>query len=182
MYVIMTPFERPARLFRHNAMDMKRFSAFKYHHNRPAVVSPARWRFTWVSAALALLVAGFFFPAGALAFLIPLIAYFSAPRILYVGPRYLLCGDIIIYFGNVVRLDLKEADGTLTLVTCSKKTFILERENFPTNARKSHKIAANKAAKFTKASARLIERVRRAAPEAELHGIPAIISTALPEN
>lgn len=153
-------------------MDMKRFSAFKYRHKGPAEVSPARWRFTKISAALALVAAIALFPAGILAFLVPLIAYFSAPRMLYVGPRYLICGDVIIYFGNVVRMELNNSDGTLKLTTAGKTSFTLERENFPTNARKSQKIAANKAAKFAKASERLIERVRRAAPATELHGIP----------
>ena len=42
---------------------------------------------------------------------------------------------------------------------------------FPTNARKSHKIAANKAAKFSKVSQKLIERVRHASPSVELSGV-----------
>ena len=42
----------------------------------------------------------------------------------------------------------------------------VERERFPTNARKKDKIAINKAAKFSKVSARIVEKVRRATPEA----------------
>jgi hypothetical protein len=151
-------------------MDMTRFSAFKYHHAGPAEISPTRWRVTQISAALALIIALAFFPTGALALLVPLIVYFSAPRMLYLGPRYLICGDVIIYYGNVVRMELKETEGTLKLVTASRQTFVIERANFPTQARKSHKITANKAAKFTKATRRIIDRIQRAAPQVELSG------------
>lgn len=154
-------------------MDMKRFSAFKYQHKGSYEVSPARIRVAKATAVLALIAAIAFFPAGLAAFLVPLIVYYSAPKMLYLGPRYLICGDVIVYFGNVVRMELNEADGILKLVTAGKQTFVLDRANFPTNARKSHKIEANKAEKFDKASSRLIDRILRATPEVEQHGIPA---------
>ncbi len=152
-------------------MDMKRFSAFKYQHTGPAEVSLARLRATKVTAVLALIAAIAFFPAGLGAFLVPLLVYYSAPKMLYLGPRYLICGEIIIYFGNVVQMELNDAGGTLKLVTGSKNTFVLDRDNFPTNARKTAKVAANKSAKFTKASSRLIDKILKASPDVEIRGI-----------
>ena len=44
----------------------------------------------------------------------------------------------------------------------------LERDKFPTNARKPDKITRNKATKFEKVSARIVEHVRKAAPATPL--------------
>jgi hypothetical protein len=152
-------------------MDLKKFSAFKYRHKSKAVVSPARWRFIKVAAVIALIMLFIFIPIALFAGVVALLAYLSAPRMLYVGPRYLICGETILYFNNVIRLELEPEDGTLKLVTANRESFLLEREAFPTNARKAGKIAANKAAKFSKASTRLIAKVMQAVPEVELVGI-----------
>ena len=153
-------------------MDMKRFSAFKYLHKGPFEVSPIRLRITKVTAVLALIAAIVYFPVGLAAFFLPWIVYYSAPKMLFIGPRYLICGDVILYFSNVVKMELDAANGTLEMATAGKNTFVLDRNNFPTNARKKAKVAANRAAKFSKASGRLIDKVLKASPDVELHGIP----------
>ena len=48
--------------------------------------------------------------------------------------------------------------------------FAIERERFPTNARKTAKIAANKEAKFAKVAEKLIAKIRHASPAVEVSG------------
>ncbi len=154
-------------------MDLKKFSAFKYNHVGSADLSPRRWHAVYIALAAAVMAAIAAFPFGFLVFLVPLGIFFSVPKRLYIGPRYLICGGVLIYFSNVVRLALDQAAGTLTVISANKNSLVLKRDSFPTNARKSFKIAANKAAKFDKVSARIIGKVRQAAPAADVVGVSA---------
>ena len=90
-------------------MAAPEFALFKYLHGGPPLVSPARRRFTYASAAAALLATVLAFPAGALLWLVPLLARFTAGRYLQLGPRYLLCGSTIVYYGNVRRMALSRS-------------------------------------------------------------------------
>ena len=58
----------------------------------------------------------------------------------------------------------KGRPGTLELFGADGQVLRLERDKFPTNARKADKITKNKATKFEKVSSRIIERVLHAAP------------------
>jgi hypothetical protein len=152
-------------------MDLKKFSAFKYRHEGSGGITAQRWRVVKILLGVALVAVVALFPMGWFALLLPLIAYVTAPKMLYVGPRYLICGPRIVYFSNVTSIALEESAGTLRLVSSKTGNFLLERDRFPTGARKTDKIKANKALKFDKVSAKLIERVRRAVPEVGLKGI-----------
>jgi hypothetical protein len=101
---------------------------------------------------------------------VPLIAWFSAPRQLLLGPRYLLCGNAIVYFGNVKRMTLTRSQGKLRLECTNGKAFVLERDKFPTGARKTDKIAKNKAKKFDKVSSKIMEKVRAASANVVMIG------------
>lgn len=147
------------------------FSSFKYQHADPANVGPKRRLFVYASLALAAGASFLKFPLGALLFLVPLFAYLSVRRELLLGPRYLLCGITIVYYGNVKRLVLSPTQGTLRLQCANGQVFVLERDKFPTNARKAEKIANNKAAKFDKVCAKIVEKVRDAGAGVELIGI-----------
>ena len=149
-------------------MAAPEFALFKYLHGGRPLVSPARRWFTWASAAAALLATVLAFPVGAALWLLPLLARATAPRYLQLGPRYLLCGDTIVYYGNVRRVALSRSSGTLELFDTEGPVLSLERDKFPTNARKPDKITKNKASKFEKVSCRIIERVRQAAPATAL--------------
>ena len=94
----------------------------------------------------------------------------AAGRQLQLGPRYLLCGNSIVYYANVNRLTLSGANGTLRLQSQNGKSFVLERDKFPTGARKADKIKKNKAAKFDKVSSKIIEKVKKAAPRVDMIG------------
>lgn len=152
-------------------MTPTEFSKYKYQHKAPAVLSRARRWFIGFSLVVAALVAVGGTPLGAPLFAVPLIAWLSAPRMLLLGPRYLLCGNAIVYYANVRCLTLAGAQGVLRVQSAHDHIFLLERDKFPTKARKSDTIARNKAAKFDKVSGKIIAKVRQASPGVELNGI-----------
>lgn len=152
-------------------MEQPEFAVFKYRHAERAGMSRGRRVFFLLSLAAALIVAFFALPVGAVALLLPLIAYFGTARKLSLGTRYLLCGNSIVYYANVARLTLSEAQGTLRVESRNGQVFVLDREKFPTGARKSDKVARNKAAKFGKVAGKIVDKVRKAAPGAELVGV-----------
>jgi hypothetical protein len=126
----------------------------------------------YASLAVALLAIGLAGPVPAAALLVvPLVAWLSATRQLHLGPRYLLCGNTIVYYGNVKRLTLSRAQGKLSLVCANGESFVLDRSKFPTGARKAAKITKNKAAKFDKVSAKIIEKVRASSKRVDLNGV-----------
>ncbi len=151
-------------------MTPTEFATFKYQHSDSVVRSKQRMLFAGASLVVALLATVIAFPFGAVLLLVPLIAWFSAPRQLLLGPRYLLCGNAIVYFGNVKRMTLAPAQGKLRLECTNGKAFVLERDRFPTAARKSDKIAKNKAKKFDKVSGKIMEKVRAASANVVLIG------------
>ena len=146
--------------------DQTQLAVFKYKHDGRVGLSNKRKIFVIAALVLALITSLAFFPGGLLVFLQPEIAFFGRARTLAIGPRYLICGDDIVYYANVTQLTLAEAQGRMDLVTAAGKVFSIERDRFPTNARKANKIAANKAAKFNKVTAKIVDKVRRAAPAA----------------
>ena len=143
-------------------LEQPKLASFKYKHGSRISLTGKRKIAFLVSLLVALIVGKLLFPFGLLALIVPAIIYLAGGRTLVLGPRYLICGDQIIYYANVTELKLSEAEGTLSLQTGKAVPFVIERERFPTNARKKDKIAANKAAKFNKVSARIMEKVRRA--------------------
>lgn len=147
------------------------FATFKYNHADAALRSRARLVFVGVSLLLALIVSKVGWPVGPITLLIPLIAYFAVTKQLLMGPRYLLCGGTIVYFANVARLSFSSTKGVLQIHAKNGKVFVLEREKFPTSARKAPKIAINKAAKFDKVSGKIIEKVRQMSPQVECIGL-----------
>ena len=151
-------------------MTPTEFASFKYQHADRATRSRKRLIFVGLSLVVALAIAGFAFPAGALALLVPLIAWLSASKQLQLGPRYLLCGNTIVYYGNVRRLTLARAQGSLRVQSVNGQVFVLERDKFPTSARKTDKVAKNKAAKFDKVSGKIIDKVRQTGAQVERVG------------
>lgn len=154
-------------------MPPTEFSIFKYQHADPASLGPRRQLVVYLGLVLAVFVTVLKFPHGAWLFFLPLVAYLSAGRQLLLGPRYLLCGKTIVYYGNVKHLTLSPVPGTLRVQSANGHVFVLERDKFPTGARKAEKIAKNKAAKFDKVCAKIVEKVLSAGAEVELVGIRA---------
>lgn len=147
------------------ASELPQLSVFKYKHGARTPLTLRRKIFLMLGLVLACVVSYVDFPEALVSFALPFLVFFGRGRVLAVGPRYLICGDEIVYFANVTQMTLSEARGCLELMLADGRRFMLERENFPTGARKPSKIAANQAAKFNKVSARIIDRVRRARPE-----------------
>lgn len=154
-------------------MAAPEFILFKYPHGGRPLIGPVRRGFIYAGLAAGVLAGLLVFPFGFVLLLVPLVARFSAGCYLQIGPRYLLCGDTIVYYGNVRRLIRSRSMGTLALHCASGTVLLLERDKFPTSARKTDKIKKNKAAKFEKVSSRLIERVARAAPNTALEDAEA---------
>ena len=152
-------------------MTPTEFATFKYQHADRAELSPPRRRLIYVSLGLATMASLLAFPFGALLFVVPLVAWLSAPRQLQLGPRYLLCGKAIVYYANVKKLSLSKTKGSIRLQSANGQVFVLERDKFPTGARKTDKIAKNKAAKFDKVSSKIVEKVRKASGDVELNGV-----------
>lgn len=145
-------------------MTAPAFDLYKYPHGGRPLIGPVRRGFIYAGLAAGVLAGLLVFPFGFALLLVPLVARFSADCYLQIGPRYLLCSDTIVYYGNVRRLILFRSKGVLVLHSANGTVLMLERDKFPTSARKADKIAKNRAAKFEKASSRIIERVNRAAP------------------
>jgi len=153
-------------------MDEARFATWKYQHAGAGYRSRAR--LIWAAVFFAGALTAFRLPPLAIGLLIAsLVLFFTSTKKIFVGPRYLICGQTIVYYNNVVRMTLEEGSGVLSLVTAANQTFVLERDKFPTNARKADKIKKNKASKFAKVSANLIAKVLRAVPQVETSGISA---------
>lgn len=155
------------------------FATFRYQHaDRPALGTKRRWFILiCLVLALALLAAEYLFTlvreyhlAGIVLALVAAQVWVSAPRIrtLQLGPRYLLCGQQIIYYGNVKGVVLSRAKGTLRVQANNGQVLVLERDKFPTNARKADKIERNKADKFDKVAEKIIDKVRQTAPHAKV--------------
>ena len=151
-------------------LEHPQLTTFKYKHGSPVPLTTGRKLFFAVTLMLAAGVSYLDFPDGLVVFVIPFFVFIGRGRFLRLGPRYLVCGDDIVYFANVTQITLQQGEGKLHLKTSSGKSFTLDRDKFPTGARKAAKIAINKAAKFDKVSAKIIDKIRRASPA--LAGLP----------
>ncbi|MES2952536.1 MAG: hypothetical protein V4858_28745 [Pseudomonadota bacterium] len=152
-------------------MTPTEFAVFKYQHADGAVRSKLRMGVTGACLVAAVLALGLLaFVVCAVLVVAALVVWFSAPRELLLGPRYLLCGNTIVYFGNVKRMTLSPSHGKLRLECNNGKAFVLERDKFPTGARKAEKITKSKARKFDKVSSNIMEKVRAASANVVLIG------------
>lgn len=155
-------------------MGSTRPTVWKYQHDGAGHRHPLQTRVALAflaGAVVSVAVFGFVLP-GLVLTAIAVAVYTRSVKKIMVGPRRMVCGDDIVYYGNVVRMSLQEDAGVLQLETASGQRFVLSRDRFPTNARKTDKIRKNKAAKFTKVSQGLIARVLRASPDVQTTGIP----------
>jgi hypothetical protein len=158
-------------------MDATRFSVMNYHHDGPRERGRVSRTLSTVLLLAAVAIAALNFPHPAMAAALFPLAFWlvlvltAGQQRLYLGSRYLLCGARIVYFGTVRQIELDAAAGWMKLVRGDGQSFVLERERFPTGARKTDKIALNKAAKFDKAATRILARVLRVVPGVTLHGV-----------
>lgn len=148
-------------------MDMRQLNSWKYQYEGPGIRQ--RWQFPVAVALLIACVPARVVPPLLIPLLIiALILLFYRSRKLLIGPRYLICGREIVYFANVQRVDRDDVAGFLSLTPVEGAPFVLNREKFPTNARKADKIKRNRAAKFAKVAERVISHVQAANPAADI--------------
>ena len=148
-------------------MDTPRLNTWKYTHDGPG--ERKRWQ---TPLAIVLLLGSaisykliplpFFLLVGGL------IALFASSKKIQIGPRYLICGPHILYFANIERIERDDVAGRLILASADKLPLIIDREKFPTGARKSDKIKRNRQAKFAKVADRIIMQVQAANPHADI--------------
>jgi hypothetical protein len=153
---------------------------FKYRHDGSLLTPSAAAARTVTFIALVLLSAGYHPALGIFTMIAGgiVLAVTWPKKRLSLGPRYLLCGDKVVYYANVRKMELRP--GLLELRSVANEVFTLDLNRFPTNARKDWKIRKNKSAKFDKVSKRIIERVLNAAPDVKCKGIDrALYSPAL---
>ncbi|MCE1181742.1 MAG: hypothetical protein LWW81_05465 [Rhodocyclales bacterium] len=148
-------------------MQISQLNSWKYQHDGPGIRH--RWQLPLSGALMLACLPALVVPPLAIPlFIIALILMLYRSRKLLIGPRYLICGREIVYFANVQRVDRDDVAGFLSLTPAEGAPFVLNREKFPTNARKADKIKRNRAAKFAKVAERLIVHVRAANPAADI--------------
>ena len=148
-------------------MDIRQFNSWKYQYKGPGIRQ--RWQWPLAGALLiACMLARSLPPLAIPLFIIALILVFYRSHKLLVGSRYLICGSEIVYFANIQRVDRDDVAGFLSLTQSDGTPLVLNREQFPTNARKADKIKRNKHAKFAKVAERIILHVQAANPAADI--------------
>ena len=159
-------------------MNDPQFSTFQYQHTDPVSRSYLRWALTLGCFAISGLaffgasrsMGDGFIPVGIIAIVVGLVAYGSVSRFIMLGPRYLLCGTTIVYYGHVTHIYFYRETGTLRLAMSDGGNFILERDKFPTGARHEPKITKNKTEKFEKVSNKIIEKIENVRPNVKKTG------------
>ncbi len=145
------------------------FTRFRYRHDDAIIRSRKRIGIAAASLALAAVVMALeSVVVGALLLAVPLVAWLTTPRQLLLGPRYLLCGNAIVYYANVKRMTLSPTLGKLRLECTNGMAFVLERQRFPRRVRTTEKLIRNRATRFDNLSTRIIGHVRAASANAVL--------------
>lgn len=110
----------------------------------------------------------FFWIVWIIIFLFTLFGFNKDKRII-LTPRYVLCGDKVVYYHNISTIKLDNHSGKM-LINCHGVSInmVIDKEKFPTNANKPHKIARNKKEKFKKVSDKIISKTRALNPTATI--------------
>jgi len=146
-------------------LELPRLTVFKYKHGNRILLTRQRKFYFVLIAFFAMVLVRLFFPFGLLALILPAVVYLNGVRIMSLGPRYMICGDHILYYNNVTEIDVSEAEGVLRIRTGGKSQFEIDRARFLSDAR-GKKAEASKAADFKQVTAMIVERVRKLAPAA----------------
>jgi hypothetical protein len=135
---------------------------FDYNHGGRVVLTKERKLKFALALFLALVAARLFFPFGLLALAIPAMIYLRGERTLKIGPRYLICGERIVYYANVKNLTFSEHEKSICLRTGIKTQLTIEEKRFRIDKR----FPAERTARFAEAVKLMTERVHHFAPEA----------------
>lgn len=146
---------------------MKKESVFKYNNKDKLTFSTKQKIIISILMLTSLLLIFKFLVIGIILSVISLIYIgISYPkRTIKVESRYLICGKTIVYYKNINRIVLNKYLGLLLLYSGDNLVFKLEKELFPTNARKPDKIINNKNKKFEKVSDKIINKIIKTSPD-----------------
>ena len=153
-------------------LELPPLTVFKYKHGDRILLTRKRKIYFVAIAFVSLALVRLLFPFGLLALILPAVVYLGGVRTMSLGPRYLICGDHILYYANVTEINLSEAEGVLRIKTGAKSLFEIDRNRFLTDTRNAQKAAANKAADFNTVVSMIVEKVRRLSPEVTGNAIP----------
>ncbi len=161
---------------------MSAVATYKYNHKEHI---PLHWSYVlfilvcgiFVVTVLGLILSGHVGTSSI--FLIVVVAVALFPRLntilagntIEVYNRYIICGSTIIYYQNITEVNINRSTGIMTLTYTNGRSthqFVLNRELFPTNARKAFKIEANRQSKFEKVSGKILDAIQLHAPEARI--------------
>jgi hypothetical protein len=153
-------------------VDLKQFSQIKYDHGEsvplPSGQAVAICLVLAAGVALAIKLPPVLIPT----LIVVLILGVARPaRRLHLGPRYLICGSEVFYYGNVRRLTIDQEKGRLHIESNADRILVIDRTKFPTNARKPEKIAAHQRTRFDKVTDKVVKQVQRAVPTAEIRTV-----------
>ena len=141
-------------------LQLPQLSVYDYNHGGRVLLTKKRKMAFLLSLVFALAFCRLLFPFGLLVLAVPVLVYMRGERTLKLGPRYLICGDRIVYYANVQRVVCLEAQGLLKLRLGVKTELVLERKRFKGRSVRDES--------FRKVTAEVMERVGRVAPQALL--------------
>lgn len=88
---------------------------------------------------------------------------------IFIGNRYVIIGEKIIYYNNLAGIQIS-GDGSriYEMISKTNKSYKIELDRFPTNARKSWKIEKNKKDKFEKITTKISNNIQKRAPHVSI--------------
>ncbi|EIJ41234.1 hypothetical protein BegalDRAFT_0314 [Beggiatoa alba B18LD] len=82
----------------------------------------------------------------------------AIPYKIYIEQRYFVCGNTLLYYKDITKILITNSDISI-YSTCNPKIFKIEKDLFPTNARKPEKIINNKNKKFNSVVDKIINNI-----------------------
>lgn len=152
---------------------MSKKLSFKYSHKDKLSLIPSQ-KFTILILLVLMLFFTIIYIQISIALLVITFIYtliVLPKRNLYLAPRYLICGNTIFYYKDITKMTLNSNLGLLIIYSEGREIFRLEKDLFPTNARKTDKIINNKKNKFKKISEKIIGKITSVLPNVELERI-----------
>jgi hypothetical protein len=157
-------------------LDLPQLTVFKYKHGDRILLTRQRKMLFVAVAFVSLILVRLLFPFGLLALIFPAMVYLAGIRTMSLGPRYMICGDHILYYANVTEINVSEAEGILRIRTGAKGKFEIERSRFLNSFWNSKQSAAQKASDFKAVTEMIVERVRHWSPEVTGNAIPGWVA------
>lgn len=97
--------------------------------------------------------------------------YASGYKKMYLGVRRIVCGNSVLYYGNISRVVVHRDAGWMVLESATGSSLRIVEDKFPTSARKPEKIKKNRSEKFNRVVEKVLARVAKLAPEVDIQNL-----------